>query len=1044
MASNPKDPAGGAGRPSETTPARSLPVAPSRRWSIRLLKIASGTLLGLSVVYLLAANLFLNLWFGVLFAGTDGIDIKLGRAWTLWPGDVHVRDVRIVFQDPNLQWTLDLQRAEVGVALLPLIRRTFHATRVKGEGTVFRMRHRVEPTSVDLPSVKAVPQIPEFPGPAVFEPRVPAPPISDQEYDLWTVHLEDVDVGVSELWVQQFRYLGSGRARGKFRLRPARELWVGPASLDLEPGALRAGTHTITPALGGRIDCTVHPFDVRKPKGAEVLRYFSVGIALRGEKLDLNAVRLFRPHDPREVRAAGGTLLVRVSTDHGVVVGGSRVEIEQHGLEVTQPRASGNVERAKLTLGADQGTGVASLELAGAKLAFLGSNAGAVVLERARVTARSSGVDLAKEWELRELVLDEAQAKVNDVRELGAVLAAAGLRPLAGASTLSARGSYRQKVLEGELRAAFDAVRVAAGETQIELDGSASLSAARASLETRSGALVAQLDGKKLKVSDGGGSVFDARGLRIEAHADADQGLGRGKVRAQLSTLDASSGNLRFSTRGLLEADVHDWELARWTARSTLRGTLSNLVLSSVASGLRVRAARAEIRSLSRTLPKPSRGASVGSRVAVDATLSAIRFEQGAAADALRGTAEVLDLDAQMASHANGTLDAVVRTNARGLEATAGEIRLQASPELVLEVEGFDATHNRGLLRADLRVKAFSANDPKGDRDCPWSTVDAASLSANGELRGDAGMTVDLNGTIERASIAWGDFRTKFAKAELASQFDAKAVDDAGSIELALGVREVQFASGRDGESGWRAVAPNFDLRAALGRAPDSLGGLIEMHARDVRARIGRTHFSTDVAVEVPRARFEFERQRLTGSGKLRLRELSLSLPEQRIEDWWADVSLESLELWTKSTLEGSARFSAKLRDGLPALVVLADQDELPGFVPAIFPLRDLEARGSVARRCKLTDFRVNEVAGGPFVANGRLQSVPELVRGAFLVHLAAAAPIAAGVKFGAADSGVSVFAGEGWLKEQTAVLEKRAVAAEAERCVPEPRQCGE
>jgi hypothetical protein len=173
------------------------------------------------------------------------------------------------------------------------------------------------------------------------------------------------------------------------------------------------------------------------------------------------------------------------------------------------------------------------------------------------------------------------------------------------------------------------------------------------------------------------------------------------------------------------------------------------------------------------------------------------------------------------------------------------------------------------------------------------------------------------------------------------------------------------------------------------------------------------------------------------------LRGLNLTLADERIEDWWADITLESLDLWTKQTLEGVAHFKAKLRDGLPALTVLAGQGELPGFVPEIFPLRDLQARGSVQRSCQLTDFRVREVAGGPFVAEGRVQSVPESVRGAFLVRLAAAEPIAVGLRFDAEDSGVSLFAGDGWLKEQSTPLERLARDTEAEICVPPPRECG-
>ena len=145
-------------------------------------------------------------------------------------------------------------------------------TRVRGDGVVFRIRHRVAPERAARPEVAALAPIPEFETPAVFEATVPKPPISDQEYDLWTVELGDVDVGVSELWVQQFRFRGSARAHGAFRLKPARSLWVGPAELELGSGRLSAGAETVAENLEGRIDCQVSPFDVRVPEGRQVLR----------------------------------------------------------------------------------------------------------------------------------------------------------------------------------------------------------------------------------------------------------------------------------------------------------------------------------------------------------------------------------------------------------------------------------------------------------------------------------------------------------------------------------------------------------------------------------------------------------------------------------------------------------------------------------------------------------------------------------------------------------------------------------------------------
>ena len=1012
----------------------------------RALKVAAGLLLGLAAIYLVAANLFLNLWFGVLFAGTNSINITLGRAWTLWPGDVHVRDVRVTFQDHNLQWSLDIAQANVGLELLPLVRQTFHATRVHGEGTVFRMRHRVDPWSVDEPAVAALPAIPEFRAPAVFESRVPEAALTDEQYNLWTVHLEGVDVGLREAWVQQFRYVGNGRARGKFRLRAARSLWVGPASLELEPGRLTASSFVVSPALSGRVDCTVHPFDVRAPQGRAVFRYFTVGLALRAREPDLGVVRLFRPQDPTELRAASGEFRVDARTDHGVFKPGSRLELEQRGLLVKHPRGAAEFERVLLALSAKRDSrGEALLELDNARLRFPEAPEPAVVLETLRATAQSSSVDTTADWQLGDLELQEGRASVPDVRAFTGVLASTGLRPLAGAVSGSGRASYRNKTLEGELRAGLEGLRFASGKLELELDGQASLSAARASLETRSGSLLGRLEGGRLKIISAESSSFEAGGVRLEAHANAENGRGKGSVRVELLTLRARAGGMHFDTRGELVGTLEDWDLEQGTSRSSLGGKLTNLVFSMPEEKLRVRTERVDLRSLTRTTPKPSERASVPARLAFDATLSRVHFQQGTdEEEGLRGIAQKLDLSSHLESHANGALDGALISKARGVEASYDRLRVQGSPELELALEKFQSARNTGRVRADLTVNGFSINDPEGDADCPWSSVDVVSVRADAILRGKAGMNVALDAAMERARLALGDFSTRFAKAELKSRFDSGPLDKTGGrIEVELGVRDARLASGASAKTGWDASTPLLTVEAVLERAPGGLSGPLRVNAENVKTRLGGTRFSTHASVDVSRSRIDFEQGHLTGAGKMQLRNLDLALKDERIEDWWADVSLTSLDLWTKENLEGVATFTAKLRDGLPALTVLASQGELPGFVPEIFPLRDLTARGTVRRHCRLTDFRVTEVAGGPFVANGRVQSEPEVVRGAFLVRLAAAAPIAAGVRFDADDSGVSLFSGEGWLKEQSVPLERAAKASEHEICVPPPRTCG-
>src|SRR5262249_6058385 len=152
------------------------------------------------LVYPIAATLFLS--FGGVqkaLAGTQAVKVDFRRAWSLWPGQVHVSDIRVTMQDRNVQFELLIPSADVTVRLRDLRHRTFHATRVRGSGVAFHFRHRVSPESVGEPFVRELPSIPGFEDPPLYEAgrQAPSPP-EPKRY--WTVHIEDVDVGVRDLW----------------------------------------------------------------------------------------------------------------------------------------------------------------------------------------------------------------------------------------------------------------------------------------------------------------------------------------------------------------------------------------------------------------------------------------------------------------------------------------------------------------------------------------------------------------------------------------------------------------------------------------------------------------------------------------------------------------------------------------------------------------------------------------------------------------------------------------------------------------------------
>ena len=141
------------------------------------MRIIAFFFVGVLIAYPVAANLVLALG-GVqkMFEGTDQVKVDFRRAWSFWPGHVHVEGVRITMQDRNVEFSLELAHADVEIRLSELLHRTLHATKVRGDGVVFRFRHRIEPESADAPWVAALPPIAEFEDPPLRLADAPIAP----------------------------------------------------------------------------------------------------------------------------------------------------------------------------------------------------------------------------------------------------------------------------------------------------------------------------------------------------------------------------------------------------------------------------------------------------------------------------------------------------------------------------------------------------------------------------------------------------------------------------------------------------------------------------------------------------------------------------------------------------------------------------------------------------------------------------------------------------------------------------------------------------
>ncbi len=282
-----------------------------------------------AALYVIGLNVFLEtrLFRNAINQDISALRVEYTSAYSILPGQIHVEGLTIRGRDSAVEWILRIDSCDFRIAFSELIHKRFHASHVRATGLAMRARLRIDPADATPGLVAALPPVPGFSDPPYLGP---APPLlTDANYHLWMVRLDDVDVQhVREVWIQTIRGEGDMRVRGRWLFRPVRWLEVGPASVDVAALDVWVGGRPLATNLHGHVEATVHPFDVREPDGLEVLRYVSATTQLRGVAMTANALTTLLPASDVRFARAQGPLDAHVLLEHGVLVDGTRVWTE--------------------------------------------------------------------------------------------------------------------------------------------------------------------------------------------------------------------------------------------------------------------------------------------------------------------------------------------------------------------------------------------------------------------------------------------------------------------------------------------------------------------------------------------------------------------------------------------------------------------------------------------------------------------------------------------------------------------------------------------
>jgi hypothetical protein len=85
----------------------------------------------------------------------DDVTMHYESAWSVWPGVTHVKGFRVGGADSVLQWVVEVDEARVDIRLTELLRKKFHATKIRAMSTGSTSLKPPPPASASTRSCRA-------------------------------------------------------------------------------------------------------------------------------------------------------------------------------------------------------------------------------------------------------------------------------------------------------------------------------------------------------------------------------------------------------------------------------------------------------------------------------------------------------------------------------------------------------------------------------------------------------------------------------------------------------------------------------------------------------------------------------------------------------------------------------------------------------------------------------------------------------------------------------------------------------------------------
>ncbi|MFL6237003.1 MAG: hypothetical protein ACJ76N_27990 [Thermoanaerobaculia bacterium] len=272
----------------------------------------------LTGLYLLGVNLFLNspLASRAFNRRPAKFRIAWSSAWTVWPGLVQVRGLRLWGHVNSVTWTVDAERARGWVNLGTLPGRTFRVTDLHAEG--------LRSTVLRGPEQETAEDRREAP-----EPDTP----EDRSYQPWTLRFERITLDhIRQFGFNDFRITGDGRGSGAFRVVIRRDFRLDHSQVTMPAAQLGLGKDPIARGIHLEASASMGPYAPHEHPGLEGFDFLSGSLQARGEVPDLPFLE--SSGLVKTGHEAPGALIADLAVERGRLAPGSR-------FDVTAPAVNG-------------------------------------------------------------------------------------------------------------------------------------------------------------------------------------------------------------------------------------------------------------------------------------------------------------------------------------------------------------------------------------------------------------------------------------------------------------------------------------------------------------------------------------------------------------------------------------------------------------------------------------------------------------------------------------------------------------------------------